>query len=321
MVRLVRLVGINTCVLAALLLAIEGAVRLTHPHIGPLGSDRALVADSVYDGTQGIAASARGISGGELFTSGSNHTWIYSGSPEDAPPWLFLGDSVTMGSGVDPDSTFAGRLAQGVQMHSTALIGLGVRDYGPTADHQMDWRRHSGVALIWCLNDLYPPSTSAGAPAQMRGLSGPVHAFVLKHIRTYQVLKALLFDRPAAYYRHDMRLYSNSDLVRDAADRVVRIASRAQQADAQFVLVVMPYREALRDPEWPRAVGPWFEALRDRGIDVIDASQWLAGDPNDLFLYGDGIHLSTQGHRQVAEGLASVLQTEAARLRAVRDGR
>ncbi len=304
--RVLRLIGINLLVLLGLLVVVEGAVRLTHPHVGPLGSSRALVADSVYGATPGIAASAQGESAGAWFTSTADHTWRYSStSPTDAPTWLFLGDSVTMGTGVDPDSTFAGRLARRARVHNTALIGLGVRDYVPTARARLARGGVDRVVLVWCLNDLYPPTSNADAPAGMRGLVGPLHGFVLRHVRTYQVLKAALLDRPRVYYDHDIALYADSSLIADARSRIAAVARSAAASGAAFDVVVMPYRDALSDSEWSSRVAPFVQALAAEDISVVDASSWLDGaDPVDLFRYDDGIHLSARGHARIARGLA-----------------
>jgi lysophospholipase L1-like esterase len=128
---------------------------------------------------------------------------------------------------------------------------------------------------------------------------------VLRHVRTYQVLKAWLFDRPAAYYAHDTGLYQNPALVADAAERVAQTGDQARAAGAAFEVVLMPYRDALDDPRWPASVAPLLRALNELGIPVVDARAWLEADrADDWFLYGDGIHLSPAGHARIAHGLA-----------------
>ncbi len=311
--RLLRLIAVNLLVLLGLLLLVEGAVRLTHPRVGPLGSSRALVSDSVYGAAPGIAASAQGESAGAWFASTADHVWRYSADPPlQAPTWLFLGDSVTMGTGVDPDSTFAGRLAGRVHVQNTALIGLGARDYAHAAQARLARGGVDRVVMVWCLNDLYAPSMSEDAPAGMRGLIGPLHSFVLRYVRTYQVLKAAFLDRPRVYYDHDIALYADSSLIAAARSEIATVAQASAASGAAFEVVVMPYRAALTDSEWPSRIDPFIHALASDGIAAFDASRWLGGaDPVELFRYDDGIHLSALGHSRVAKGLAETIDSNA----------
>jgi len=59
-----RIVAVNLALTAALLLAVEGVVRLAWPEIGPAGMDAGLVAPERHGRTAGSAPAPAGTSSG-----------------------------------------------------------------------------------------------------------------------------------------------------------------------------------------------------------------------------------------------------------------
>lgn len=333
-----RILLVNAVLTLLLLLGIEGGVRLLHPEITETGTDRRLFVDSVYAGSPGLRPHAAGTSNGARFTVGADGFWRYTAAADTTRPgWLFLGDSVTMGIGVDPDATFAGRIAarqDTARILNPSLIGYSSRDYrallealtdSTAAAFRPDLRR---VTVFWCLNDVYPLPDSvqvdtATAPADpgqaVRRLGGPVLTFIRRHVRTYHWLKAGLFDRPRVYFEHDRRLYAGAPFEAALAD-LRRMQALAARHGLAFEVVLLPYADQLRraasaeaDAFAPQAA--MQERLRAAGLPVYDAAPYLraaaarmAGGPLDLYLYGDGIHFSAAGHARVADFISTRLR-------------
>ncbi len=312
----IRVLAANVGLTMALLGGVEAGVRLAHPEIGPVGSDRRLIQPGAYGATDGLRAGASGRSGGALFRVDARRHWKYAAhAPGRAPlpGWLFLGDSVTMGPSVPPDSTFAGRLAaaqDSLGVWNTALIGYATDDYQRVLAAHLKAGGVRRVTLVWCLNDVYAGVPVGAAPAGPRLLEGPLMRVVRTHVYTYQWLKAVLTDRPRAYFAFDRRFYTPGDPHLAQALRHLRtMAAWCRARRIPFEVVLVPYEYGLRTGD----AGPHtllrasLEASRIAVCDVTSALR-TAGPPATLYLYGDGIHLSAKGHRVVAEALAACVR-------------
>lgn len=314
-----RLVVANVAVLTALLAGVEGTVRLTHPEIRPPGTDARLIADSVHGPAAAPRAGTAGMVSGAVRHVDARGLWQTRHARPGLPAWLFLGDSVTMGLGVDDDTTFVARVGAAVDtldVQNAALVGYDVAD----AVHVLRGRlaRPDGgairrVTLVWCLNDVYAGAPVAGVPGGGRVLGSPVAGWLRRHVRTLAWAKATFADRPLAYARFDAALYRpDRPHLAGALVHLDTLAGLARRAGVAVDVVLVPYEAQLR-PENP-ATGEGDrtpqqrlgEALGARGIPVLDLAPVFAAapDPPRLYLYGDGIHLSEAGHGLAAEAIA-----------------
>ncbi len=314
---MIRTLSLQLSLALALLFLLEGAVRVWLPEITPVGTDKSLFADSVYATTPGPRPGATGLSNGARFSAmnlAGYGFWQYAGSYDASrSSWLLLGDSVTMGIGVHPDSTFAGRLARhlpGINVLNPSVLGHASRDYVAIARELIPEKggpqvHLSRVVVMWCLNDIYSSTGPLPDPDQtVRDVGGSFLSFTRRHLHLYQFLKSSLFDRPRRYWDHDSRLYRD-DLVSRSADDMGTIVSLGSDRRIEVTVVVLPYEYQLRNPE---GVGIWApqERMAGRltsiGITPLDPSRYLlerVDDPSDLFLYGDGIHFSSRGHELI----------------------
>ena len=323
---MIRTVSLQLGLALALLLLVEGAVRVTVPEITPVGTDKGLFADSVYADTPGPRPGASGLSNGARFSAmdaAGYGFWRYAGGHDPSRrSWLLLGDSVTMGIGVHPDSTFAGRLAHGlpeINVLNPSMLGYSGRDYAAigrvlvpeTGSPPFELSR---VFVFWCLNDIYSSAGPLPDPDQtVRDVGGSFLSFARRHLHIYQFLKATLFDRPRRYWEYDSRLY-RGELVGRAAGDLGTIAALASERRIEVTVVLLPYEYQLRQGGGDGLWGPqkrMSTRLRSIGIVPLDPSRYLldrVDDPADLFLYGDGIHFSSRGHdlisRFLREGLS-----------------
>jgi hypothetical protein len=309
---LAKLILINATLTVALLLAIEGCVRVTHPEIRPMVNDRSLIVDSVYARSAGLRPEAHGLSMGTPVSVSPDRFWVYSHQvPQSSSGWLLLGDSVTMGIGVDPDSTFAGRLSavvsDSLRVLNPAVIGYDSFDYLNVLSALLDRQdlRIERATLFWCLNDVYANLPVKTAPHGLRKVVPFLRNFIYRHVRTYQWLKAAFFDRPRAYYLHDKQFYTESgDYLRKAIDDLAQIKAVTESSGILFQVVLLPYEYQLRTNDFlPQQV--MKENLSAAQISVVDLAGPLAELPNpgQLFLYGDGMHFSEFGHRHVFQYL------------------
>ena len=137
--------------------------------------------------------------------------------------------------------------------------------------------------------------------------------FIRRHVRTYQWLKALFFDRPRTYFEHDVRLYDGPS-VDAAVEDLRRLKTLAAAHSIHLEVVLLPYEYQLRaaaDPEVFRPQRLLRERIAAAGLPVYDPAPYLlaaGAEPADLYLYGDGIHFSEEGHRLIAEWFAETVR-------------
>ena len=318
---MIRVLALQVVLALGVLFLVEAAVRVAIPEITPQGTDSGLFADSVYADTPGPRPGASGLSNGARFSAvevAGYGFWRYAGGHDPSlGAWLLLGDSVTMGLGVDPDSTFAGRLARevpGINVLNPSMPGYSGRDYVAVARALMPGSGGSPVDLsrvvvLWCLNDIYSSAGPLADPDQtVRDVGGSFLSFARRHLHVYQFLKNALFDRPRRYWEYDSRLYRD-ELVTRAAGDIGTIAALGTDRRIEVRVVLLPYEYQLRQS---RDEGIWrpqeqmSARLRSIGIAPLDPSRYLldrVGDPAELFLYGDGIHFSSRGHELISRFL------------------
>ena len=319
--RIARIIGINILLVAILCLGIEGCVRMVHSEIQPLGLDSNLFVDNAFANVPGPRPGSQGRANGALFAANRRGFWAYR-VPVDStrPSWLMLGDSVTMGIGVPPDSTFAGILAGRLDVNvlNPSVVGYASDDYVTVLKAllsrgyaELNIQR---VTVFWCLNDIHGVLHSGTDPDQpVRRVMGPILAFIHRNVFTYQWLKAVLFDRPKRYFEHDSRLYSEENL-RKVIAQARQIEELCTGSVIQCELVVLPYQYQLRTVDDEQRLLPQRLLSKRVGdfMTVFDPRQYLlerSNTPSDLYLYGDGIHFSAKGHRLIADYLTERVDT------------
>ena len=307
----------NAAVIVGLILLLELVVRLTVPEIRPAVTEAGLFADSVFAESPGPRPGASGESMGARFSVDQRGFWEYPAAAGTDDAWLFLGDSVTMGIGVEPDSTFAGRVAaaSNADVLNPSVPGFGASDYVRVLETVLARPDIAigRISVFWCLNDAYHSQGTLSSPGGIRTLAPAVMGFVYRHLRAYQWLKAQLFDRPKTYFEFDRSLYQGDSLYFEQAAREIgRLRDLADARDVDLDFVLIPYEFQFRggDDLPQRRLRTLLDTLEIPFIDLY--LQWAGPDgtrsgrdARELYLYGDGIHLSPLGHALAAEALAA----------------
>jgi len=307
-----------------LLLFIEIFIRVFLHQVQPQDCDSRMILDNVYANSCGLKPNAAGKFFGHLL-----HSDELGGRKMRKPfskkkkTWLHLGDSVTMGVGVDDDSTFVARMAEkidSVNMLNLSLIGYSVRDY-ENVIRTLLIEKHNAmniehISLYWCLNDIYNIPLGH-APSKF----DQAKDFMRSNYLTYVCLKGVFFNREKFYYEHDAAYYKDGRPELDSAVVALRrIKSICNESEVKLEINLLPYLY-----QYVGCVGrtPFeeqynfkyrFEAIQDnKGMGVradnsIMESVDLAFYQDDLhfqkyYLYNDGIHFSNQGHARMANYL------------------
>ncbi|MBN1781234.1 hypothetical protein JW948_08930 [bacterium] len=318
---------LNIAIIALLGLIFEVSVRIFNPDIRPQGTDRDLIADSLCFDSAGLKPFSHGKSNGAMvevdrFGFRKYRTRIDTNKAS----WLLLGDSVTMGIGVEADSTFAGLLSgagDSINILNPSLIGYDIEDYVNVFnffviknEHHFTFER---VILFWCLNDIYPDLEDIQTPGgKLRSLIPDILQYLRTNSRSFFYLKSIVFDRPKSYYLFDQSFYQsgNSDLL-NALNRIIEIHRSCEENHIDFNIVLLPYEYQLRQPNQKNIWLPqdvMKDGLKTSDILIFDFRDHIVSgtDAKKLYLFGDGNHFSNYGHRMIAKSLGPFNSTTAA---------
>ncbi len=316
MKKLVTILIYNLIAVLLLFIMCELFVRIFFPQIKPQLSDRHLIADGRYLNSHGLTPNSRGYSNGAPVTT--NPFGFREGSVKmdtSRKSILLLGDSMTMGIGVEADSTFAGRiqlLMDSVNVLNPSVMGYDIEDYRNLTEYFIVNQNNSleitRILICWCLNDVYTKIPDFETPGgRLRDFLGNSLKFIRTHSRFYMWLKTQFFDRPKSYYFFDEKFYSpDNDVFKNCIHEFKKIKEICTQHQIPLHVVLLPYEYQLRD-EYKAKQTPqdlMDDTLSKNGLSVFNTMPFMKRNDfssTELYLYGDGIHFSEAGHRLIAE--------------------
>jgi lysophospholipase L1-like esterase len=272
--------------------------------------DSSLIVDNKYFTSSGLKPNASGMVWGKQFTTDTNgcRTKSYKQNRTSTLKWLFIGDSVTEGVGVEDSSTFVPLSLGSWNCYNYSLIGYSTADYlniiRAIVPNDTDAKK---VTVFYCLNDVYSNSPKVNLPAIGKAsITGKINALLQDRYFTYKLLKLFLFQNSDRYFRYDAQFYSTENpMFISSMNDLKTCDSLCKSYNTIFDVVVLPYRSQLigvnisnRKPQ--NAMGSF---CNQAGIEFHDASAYLSKlkNPEKLYLFGDEIHFSELGHSAMKE--------------------
>ncbi|HMU41860.1 MAG TPA: SGNH/GDSL hydrolase family protein [Ignavibacteriaceae bacterium] len=309
----------NAAIVLAAFFLFEGGARIFFPDIKIPGTQQSLLKDGVYYDSQGLKPYSSGLSSDVLKQVDDSGFWKYSSGRKSKNKILLLGDSVTMGVGVENDSTFAGILnnsSDSLTILNPALIGYSSHDYKNIIEKLIaDKKNVLGIKYIfifWCMNDVYSNLPVSDSPEIVNdSFINKVIIFLRNNSHLYHLLKSIISDRPKAYYLYDKSFYRTQNThFRQSFNDLIEISHIAEDYHLVVELFFLPYEYQLRDSSYEQRNFPQkllSENLKDTKIKVRDCSSaFNIDDVDEYYLYGDGIHLSYKGHKAMAEYIEAI---------------
>ncbi len=315
--KVVFVVLFNLFAILFLLVSIEIGVRIFIPEIGPLGTDAELFIPNRFENSRGLNPNAEGISYGKIKTVDTKGFWKYERTNGSTSPQtiLLLGDSVTMGIGVEQNLTFGALLQDyfddSITILNPSVIGYSVADYRNVIKTLLDENKPlDEIHIVWCLNDIYADLSVETAPDGQIQLGRELIRFLHRNVYMYQWLKNIFANRPAVYYNHDIQMYDqNSPWFARSTYILLDLNKYLTELEIPFKVWISPYLEQLllEDEE---GLADFIWALDTIGIHHLNMYNYFieAEDHRQLYLFGDGIHLSKNGHAKVYEIMKKHLQ-------------
>lgn len=246
--------------------------------------------------------------------------------PSHRPAVLFIGDSVTFGVGVKEEDSFVGRLRRArpdLRVYNAGVLGFNTAHYFQTAsyflEHLSDIRE---VVVVVVLNDLddissrdirdYLKHDQAQDMEQADKVSwlARINATLRAKSALFVWLKAAIYDASATYYAKDTAAFNESARFQAGMGFIEALAAKAARHHVALTVVMLPYEYQLRTPSLPREPqAQMAEYFRTHHLSFFDAYACMAGKVTSrtLYLYGDHIHLSPQGHALIAECMAPLM--------------
>jgi hypothetical protein len=317
------LFAVNILIILILSFSAELLARIFYPEIILSGTSSNLIRENKFSETHGLNPSSEGMSYGVIKKVDGRGFWKYSGNKSNvSKKILLIGDSVTMGIGVESDSTFAGILHNKLNTYeilNSSLIAYTSKDYlnqitALKNDEEL-MASLDKIYLFWCLNDVYPRHILDDAP----GYTGDdfissIVKFLRENSKLYHLMKNVFSDRPHSYFLFDSQFYTenNPDFKR-SMNNIKKISRITGDNKIEFDLFLVPYEYQIRvdskenfHPQ--QLIKEKLSGLNINIYDCADAFLNINMESENLYLYGDGIHLSNKGHKLLAKYIFS--QTE-----------
>jgi lysophospholipase L1-like esterase len=321
--KILKLTFVNLSLIFLLFLVLEIAVRSLYPQIHLSGTSSSLFMDSVYFNSPGLISNSVGTSYDAKKEVNPDGFWKYNNSEKSInkkKKWLFLGDSITMGIGVDNDSTFPGIInseTDSIEILNTAMIGYSSLDYLNIVKKLIQKDDNSvgvqKIFIFWCLNDIYDFYPTSNSPDyREKGILGNVIKFLSANLKTWQLFKEIFSDRQKDYFLYDYQFYESSNpLFNKSAANIAECASIARTKNIDVSVIIFPYEYQIRNfnkRELFRTQQLFQKKLESSEVKIYDVTEDFKPYMNDsksLFLFGDGIHFSEKGHKLISKILLS----------------
>jgi len=339
-----KIVILNVIAFLALVLLVEGGVRLFYPDIAPQNLDANLFLPFKYGETYGYKPNARGREFGAVYVTDEHGFRV---DPTSTPSqsdriMVVLGDSVSAGIGVSADQIYPSLLANKFpsrRVVNASVTGYGIADYVAALRAILRDIKPEGVIIAFCLNDTVATSqamiqkrkaTGESIPDKIR-YPNPVvrwlryvndnyldfNPFLRTYSRTYLLIKSLATDTSRDYFLADYVSYQQPQTLDLLTTEFVQLNELAIAYNFPLVVFVFPYeyqlRATTRETHAPQRVIQ--EAGGKSGLKIYDLfddlREYLAsnGVPSHaIYLFNDPMHFNERGHRVIAELMYRGLQ-------------
>jgi lysophospholipase L1-like esterase len=307
-----KLTVFTIVVVGMLLITAEAISRVILLRVYNRGFDSSLIIDNKYFNSAGLKSNAAGTVWGKSFSTDELGGRRNPKAASAKNKWLYIGDSVTEGVGVDDSCTFSSLSSErkkDFQLYNISLIGYSLSDYANVLKYYLPADTTiKRVTLFYCLNDVYGTAKSKDLPEMVRNsFIGKANAFLQQNYATYKLLKLLVFSQSNNYFIYDLQFYENTNpRFTEAMNQLYQCDSLCKLNGTEMYVVLLPYRSQVNgknDPLLPQQLVQDF--CNSEGISCHDASTYLkeSKDSENLYLFADEIHLSETGHRVVAHFL------------------
>ena len=250
---------------------------------------------------------------------------------------LVLGDSVSVGNGVEAEQTYPSLLEEklGKKVLNASVTGYRIVDYVEVLGHIVDNFKPQLVIIGICLNDVSPTSqANIVGIARKKKADGEVtpderrypnmfvrtlryindnyldfHTFLGSYSRTYVLVKSLATDSARDHFLADELYYDDPQTIEVLSSQFTKL-KRLLTDEKPLVLFIFPYEYQLRAGSLevlePQKIIK--EAGHRAGVTIYDLYDELAEylkanrlPSKAIYLFNDPLHFNSVGHHAIAE--------------------
>ena len=250
---------------------------------------------------------------------------------------LVLGDSVSVGNGVEAEQTYPSLLEEklGKKVLNASVTGYRIVDYVEVLGNIVDNFKPQLVIIGICLNDVSPTSqANIVGIARKKKADGEVtpderrypnmfvrtlryindnyldfHAFLGSYSRTYVLVKSLATDSARDHFLADELYYDDPQTIEVLSSQFTKL-KRLLTDEKPLVLFIFPYEYQLRAGSLevlePQKIIK--EAGHRAGVTIYDLYDELAEylkanrlPSKAIYLFNDPLHFNSVGHHAIAE--------------------
>lgn len=293
---------------------VEGIARIILYSAYNRKFDASLIQPNKYNHSDGLKPNRSGIVWGKNFSTdqyGGRNTGT-SAKPRKKK-FLFIGDSVTEGVGVEDGQTFSSIAAKQLpefDMVNLSLIGYSTQDYVNvlsavlSSDSTIEL-----VNLFYCLNDVYAGSSTAMLPPMAtQSFMARCSHWLQDNVAAYKLLKIWYYRNADNYYRYDAAFYENANpFFQKSMQQLWVCDSLCRERNVYFNVILLPYRSQLstlyNTADAPQKLVRAY--CDNQSISYNDALDFFREEKNSatLYLFADEIHFSEKGHQKMASFL------------------
>jgi lysophospholipase L1-like esterase len=216
---------------------------------------------------------------------------------------VFLGDSLTLGWGVEKQHTFEHRLEARLDERSpTEIINLGVGNYNTTqevnlfVDKGMKYEPDQ-VVLFYFINDAEPVPQKARFP-------GLGHSRLVTFYWSRIKMLMARITPTAGYREYYQALYrEGADGWKASREALAQLAALRDEHGFDLRVVILPELHDLEDYPFEAEHARVAAAARELDIPVLDLAPRFAGqsDPQSLWVARDDAHPNARAHALIAQ--------------------
>jgi len=216
---------------------------------------------------------------------------------------VFLGDSLTLGWGVEREQTFEHLLeARLNQMRPTEVINLGVGNYNTTQEVNLFLDKGAKyqpdqVVLFYFINDAEPVPQKSRFPGLGHSRLVTFYWSRLKALRARLSPGTRFAEYYAALYRGGAEGWARS------ADALLELKRQSVARGFDLRVVLLPELHDLVDYTFRKEHGIVMDFLRANGIPALDLAPQFAKehDPHSLWVSLDDAHPNARAHGLIAD--------------------
>lgn len=232
---------------------------------------------------------------------------------------FFIGDSVTLGNGVDEEKTFVGLLRKNSQFYeiiNSSVFGYQIYHFVQRIEEIDNFEEVKKIIYVLTLNDIFPSSNieiidDLKIDKKYRGLKNlrkfinvdylhKANAFLRNKSYLYMYLKGKIFDPSKNWFNATYSYYIKYDLL-ELENFLVKLTEKSKNLNSELNIVLLPYEFQTRN-----CLDKFFmpqrkikTILKKNKIKFYDFSSEFCNEknPNKLFYKFDPMHLSEKGHK------------------------